>query len=287
VVVALLLGFLLGSGLLLVLLVEDFALQAALRHQRLQGSGCGRSLRCFGEPSVDWVEWSYYYVMFKLFNSYIRQNLPSASIQAAHNKPAYNITNNKHKQLYYCKGGIAWGKARSRTTRPGSGTTLTKAAGDTSLGWRRSFYSRGRPSSGAGSVSDPCSPSSGFPLVKGCAAAFASMAAAELSGFSGGACVFPKRGPHPMMGVPSKTWSSPIAGTGVPLRVQSCMRRSQACLRLSWATASLLTAAAALASAWAARICCILTASSACSARWVCSLRRLACSSKSWSRAAR
>jgi hypothetical protein len=71
VVVALLLGFLLGSGLLLVLLVEDFALQAALRHQRLQGSGCGRPLRYFGEPSVDWVEWGYYYVMFKLFNSYI------------------------------------------------------------------------------------------------------------------------------------------------------------------------------------------------------------------------
>jgi hypothetical protein len=27
---------------------------------------------------MDWVKWSYDYVMFKLFNSYIRKNLPSA-----------------------------------------------------------------------------------------------------------------------------------------------------------------------------------------------------------------
>ena len=74
--------------------------------------------------------------------------------------------------------------------------------------------------------------------------------AVDPSGFSGGACGVPKSGPHPMTGVPSRTWSSPIAGTGVPLLVHSCIRRSRACLRLSWATASLLTAAAALASAW-------------------------------------
>jgi hypothetical protein len=78
-VVVLLLDFLLGSGLLPVLPKEDFVQQAAFRHQRLQGSGYGRPLRRSGEPSVDWVKWSYDYVMFKLFNSYIRQNLPSAS----------------------------------------------------------------------------------------------------------------------------------------------------------------------------------------------------------------
>jgi hypothetical protein len=166
------------------------------------------------------------------------------------------------------------------------GSTYAKAAGGTSLGWHRLFYSRGVASSGAESVSNP-PPFSGFLSTEGCATPSPSVAVAALSGFSSGACEFPKSGPHPMMGVPSKTWSSPIAGTGVPLRVQFCIRRSRACLRLSWATASLLTAAAALASAWAARICCNLTASSACSARWVCSLRRLACSSKSWSSAAR
>jgi hypothetical protein len=143
------------------------------------------------------------------------------------------------------------------------------------------------PSPGAGSESNPCSPFSGFPFAKGCAAPSLSTAVAELSDFSDGSCEFPKSGPHPMTGVPSKICSSPIAGTGVPLWVHSYIRRSRACLRLSWATASLLTAAAALASAWAARICCSLTASSACSARWVYSLRRLACSSKSWSKAAR
>jgi hypothetical protein len=72
VVVALLLDFLLGSGLLPVLLEEDFVQQAALRHQRLRGSGYGRPSRRSGEPSVDRVEWGYDYVMFKLFNSYIR-----------------------------------------------------------------------------------------------------------------------------------------------------------------------------------------------------------------------
>jgi hypothetical protein len=57
VVVALLLDFLLGSGLLPVLLEEDFVQPAALRHQRRRGSGYGRPSRRSGEPSVDWVEW--------------------------------------------------------------------------------------------------------------------------------------------------------------------------------------------------------------------------------------
>jgi hypothetical protein len=111
VVIALLLGFLLSSGLLLVLLVEDFALQAALRHQRLQGSGYGRPLRCFGEPSVDWVEWGYYYVMFKLFNSYIRQNLPSASIHIT--SSTQQTSTEHHKQqaqtILLLQGGTTWG----------------------------------------------------------------------------------------------------------------------------------------------------------------------------------
>jgi hypothetical protein len=77
------------------------------------------------------------------------------------------------------------------------------------------------PSSGAGSVSNPCSPSSGFPFTKGCAALSLSTAVAELSGFLDGVGEFPKSGPHPMTGVPSKAWSSPIAGTGVaePTRI--------------------------------------------------------------------
>jgi hypothetical protein len=79
VVVPLLLDFLLGSGLLPVPLEEDFVQRAALRHNQRRGSCYGTPLRCSGEPSVDWVEWGYDYVMFKLFNSYIRQNLPSAS----------------------------------------------------------------------------------------------------------------------------------------------------------------------------------------------------------------
>jgi hypothetical protein len=125
VVVALLLDFLLSSGLLPVLLVEDFALQAALRHQRLQGSGYGRPLRRFGEPSVYWIEWGYYYVMFKLFNSYIRQNLPSASIYIT--SSTQQTSTQHHKQqaqtTSLLQGGTAWGKARSRTTCPGSGMT--------------------------------------------------------------------------------------------------------------------------------------------------------------------
>ena len=119
-------------------------------------------------------------------------------------------------------------------------------------------------------MSSPCSPFSRFPFSMGCSASLLT-AAVDPSGFSGGACGVPKSGPHPMTGVPSRTWFFPIAGTGVPLLVHSCIHRSRAYLRLSWATASLLTTAAALASAWAARICCSLTASSACSARWVCS----------------
>jgi hypothetical protein len=42
VVVALLLDFLLGSGLLPVLPEEDLVQQAVFRHQRLRGSGYGR-----------------------------------------------------------------------------------------------------------------------------------------------------------------------------------------------------------------------------------------------------
>jgi hypothetical protein len=59
VAVALLLDFLLGSGLLLVLPEEDSVQQAGLWHQQLRGSGCGRPSRRSGEPSVDWVEWGY------------------------------------------------------------------------------------------------------------------------------------------------------------------------------------------------------------------------------------
>jgi hypothetical protein len=78
VVVALLLDFLLGSGLLPALPEEGLVQQAVLRHQRLRGFGYGRPLRPSGESLVDWVDWGYDYVMFELFNSYIRQNLPPA-----------------------------------------------------------------------------------------------------------------------------------------------------------------------------------------------------------------
>jgi hypothetical protein len=66
------------------------------------------------------------------------------------------------------------------------------------------------------------------------------------TGGAGGASIVP---PQPTRGVPSKTCVSPMAGTGVPLLVHSCMRWSWIRLRLSWATASLLMAAAVLASA--------------------------------------
>jgi hypothetical protein len=124
VVVALLLDSLLGSGLLPVLPEEDFVQQAALQHQRLRGSGYGRPSRRFGEPSVDWVEWGYDYVMFKLFNSYIRQNLSPAS-----NRINKQHTTNQHTTLQTAstnnfitaKGVQLGGKTRSRTTRSGLG----------------------------------------------------------------------------------------------------------------------------------------------------------------------
>ena len=133
----------------------------------------------------------------------------------------------------------------------------------------------------SGEMGGPGSPFSRSPFSWGCAVTSLAAAAVDLPGFSGGASGFPMSGPHPKTGVPSRTWSSLMAGTGVPLLVHFCIRRSRACLRLSCATASLLTAAAALASACTAQIYCSLTASSACSARWVCSLSKLACLSKS------
>jgi hypothetical protein len=112
VVVALLLDFLLGSGLLSILPEEDFVQQAVLRHQWLRGSGYGRPSRRSGEPSVDWVKWGYDYVIFKLFNSYIRQNLPSASshINKQHTQ---QTSTHHHKQqaqtTSLMQGGTAWG----------------------------------------------------------------------------------------------------------------------------------------------------------------------------------
>jgi hypothetical protein len=103
VVVAPLLDFPLGPGLLLVLPEEGLVQQAALRHQRLRGSGYGRPSRRSGESPVDWVDWGYDYVMFKLFNSYIRQDLPPAGINSTQQTSTHH--HNKHKQLHYCKGG--------------------------------------------------------------------------------------------------------------------------------------------------------------------------------------
>jgi len=56
--VALLLGFLLHSGSLLVLPEEGSvrAHFAILLRQGLQSSDCGRLLNCVGKPSVDWIE---------------------------------------------------------------------------------------------------------------------------------------------------------------------------------------------------------------------------------------
>ena len=218
-------------------------------------------------------------MMFKLIIR-IFEKVESTFCRKAHSLPTCTQTSEQqaHTTLLL-QGRVQHGdKNKTRTTRPGTGSHLGYSLNQwgwegTTLGWRRAFYSRGEPSSGAECVSSPCSPSSRFPFSNGCAAASLSTAAVDLSGFSGDACGVLKSGPHPMTSVPSMTWSSPIAGTGVPLLVHSCILWSRACLRLSWATASLLTAAAALASAWAARICC--------SARWVCSLRILACSSKS------
>jgi len=135
------------------------------------------------------------------------------------------------------RGGTTLGQGQTRTTRPGIGSHLGYSLNQwgwegTTLGWRRAFYTRGEPSPGAECASSPCSPSSRFPFAKGCVAASPSSAAVDLSGFSGGAYGVITSGPHSMTGVPSKTWSSPIAGTGVPLLVHSCIRRFRACLRL-------------------------------------------------------
>jgi hypothetical protein len=124
VVVALLLDFLLGSGLLPVLPEEDFVQQATLLHQRLRGSGYGRPSRRSGEPSVDWVEWGYDYMMFKLFNLYIRQNLPPASshINKQHTTNQYTTSQTTSTNNFITARGVQLGgKTRSRTTRPGSG----------------------------------------------------------------------------------------------------------------------------------------------------------------------
>jgi hypothetical protein len=47
--------------------------------------------------------------MFKLFNSYIGQNLPSARRYLNKQHTAHNITHNRHKQLYYCGKGVQLG----------------------------------------------------------------------------------------------------------------------------------------------------------------------------------
>jgi hypothetical protein len=59
------------------------------------------------------------------------------------------------------------------------------------------------------------------------------------TGCAGEASIVP---PHPTRGVPSMTCAYPMAGTGVPLLVHSCMRWSWIRLRLSWAMTSLLMA---------------------------------------------
>jgi hypothetical protein len=99
----------------------------------------------------------------------------------------------------------------------------------------------------SGMSSSSSSSPSGFPFPWGCAATSAVAAGGSVTtGGAGGASIVP---PHPTRGVPSRTCASPMAGTGVPLLVHSCMRWSWIRLRLSWATPSLLMAVAVLASA--------------------------------------
>ena len=131
-------------------------------------------------------------------------------------------------------------KTKTRTTRSDTGSHLRVqlkpvGLGGTTLGWRRALYSLGDPSYRAERASRGIdnSPSSRFPFSLGYIAASPSSVAVDLLGFSGGACGAITSGPHPMTGVPSRTWSSPIAGTGVLLLVHSCIRRSRACLSLS------------------------------------------------------
>jgi hypothetical protein len=123
---------------------------------------------------------------------------------------------------------------RGHATRPGA---TTKAKGVTLSSDQRGFipwvkateacYSRGEPSSGAECISSGMSSSSssspsGFPFSWGCAAASAvAVGCSVTTGGAGGASIVP---PHPTRGVPSRTCTSPMAGTGVPLLVHSCMR---------------------------------------------------------------
>jgi hypothetical protein len=60
-------------------------------------------------------------------------------------------------------------------------------------------------------MSSSFSSSSRIPFSRGCSTA-PSAAIADLSAPSGGACGVPKSPPHPMMGVPIRTWVSPIVG---------------------------------------------------------------------------
>jgi hypothetical protein len=115
------------------------------------------------------------------------------------------------------------------------GTTLSLGPGRLHpWGTSKAYYSRGESSSEAectsSGMSSSSSSSSRIPFSRGCSAAPPSTAAAVLSAPSGGACRVPKSPHHPVMGVPIRTWVSPIAGTGVPLLVHSCMRRSWICL---------------------------------------------------------
>jgi hypothetical protein len=118
------------------------------------------------------------------------------------------------------------------------GTTLSSGPGRL-LPWgtSKAYYSRGESSSGAectsSGMSNSSSSSSRIPFYRGCSTAPPSTAAAVLPAPSGEACGVLKSPPHPVMGVPIRTRVSPIAGTGVPLLVHSCMRRSWICLRLS------------------------------------------------------
>jgi hypothetical protein len=141
-------------------------------------------------------------------------------------------------------------------------STTTKAKGVTLNSDQHGFnswvkatrvcYPRGEPSPGVECISSGMSSSSSFspsglPFSWGCAAASAlAVGCSVTTSGAGGASIVP---PHPTRGVPSRTCASPMAGTGVPLLVYSCMRWSWICLRLSWATTSLLMAAAVLASA--------------------------------------
>ena len=142
----------------------------------------------------------------------------STFCRKAHTQQAHNKAN---KQLLLKRGREQHGDMTSmRTTRPGTGPhyRYNSSQGSwegTTLGGHRAFYSRGEPSSGAECASSPCSWSSKFPFSRGCVAASPSSAAVVPSGFSGGACGVITSGPHPMTGVPSRTWSSPIAGTRV------------------------------------------------------------------------